>query len=225
LNLRFLFGQRGGAPNHAVRREVLQLLSNLVAFASEPSNSESLARARKYYFPKVGEIYEDDPDFDHRMNNFLEWFIFDYKDDGGKAPTIFEKYIDAKRDTLTNDELVFSMTVGKHVHSIFVINYCRNGFIKANDMLSRKRFLITGDDNLEKGDLLESRIAVTEKGSFFSRTYCLHPKAAYKNIMGELKKRSKTGLDADFFLALQAIQLKWRRSRRINAGDIYRFHA
>jgi len=225
LNLRFLFGQGGVTPNHAVRREVLRLLGNLVAFASEPFNAEPLARARNYYFLKAGEIYEDDPDFDHRMNNFLEWFIFDYKDDGAKAPTMFEKYIDAKRDALTSEELVFSMSVTKHVHSIFVIKYCRKGFIKVSDMLSRKGFLITGDDNLEKGDLLESRVSVTEKGSFFFRTYCLHPKAAYKNIKSELKKRRKNGLDSDFFMTLQAMQLKWRRSRQINVGDIYSFHA
>lgn len=221
----FLFGKSAGAPNHAGRREVRQLLSNLVAFASEPFNSEPLARAREYYFLKAGEIYEDDPDFDHRMNNFLEWFMFDYKDDGAKAATMLEKYIDAKRDTLTSDELVLNMSMVKHVHSIFIIKYCNKGFIKVSDMLSKKGFLVTGDDNLEKGDLLESRITVTEKGSFFFRTYCLHPKTAYKSIRNELKKRRKTGLDADFFITLQAMQLKWRRSRQINVGDIYSFHA
>jgi len=201
----------------------MQILDELMSYAMEPSNSEQLKSAREKYFGVLGQVFEDDPDFEQRMNNFLEWFIFDYKSGGAETTTLYEKYIDSQRRVLAMDELVFKMNIGKHRYSIFSIIRCGNGMIYVKDIADNSRYHVTAEDNLEKGDLLQTRLIKTDKGCFFTHTYCLHPKQAYKYIKAEIKKRKRSGLTPEFFLSLNAKQLTWRRSRKINIEDIYRF--
>jgi len=203
--------------------KILQLLEELNSFATRQSNLDELKKGRKHYFGKTGQVFEDDPDFEHRMNSFLEWLIFDYKSGGAETSTVFEKFIDSKRESLTNEEMVFLMNVGKHTHSIFQVKSCSNGMIKVKDLVGGKVHQLPSEDNLEKGDLLERRLLCMEDCCCFFHTYALHPKLAYKPLAAELKKRKQSGLKPDFFISLQAMQIKWRRSRQIKVRDIYSF--
>lgn len=211
------------ATDNIKKEKVLKLLEELVTFATKPSNSDELQMARDYYFGRTGQVFEDDPDFNQRMNTFLEWYVFDYKSGGAETSTMFEKFVDSKRESFSNEEMIFLMTIGKHVHSIFKVKPCGNGEIKIKDLVSGMVYRLESDDNLEKGDLLERRLVCIENGCCFFQTYCLHPKLAYKPLSKELKKRKKSGLKMDFFITLQAMQVKWRLSRRIEVRDIYRF--
>lgn len=203
--------------------KVLKLLEELNAFATQQPGSEVLKKGREYYFGKTGQVFEDDPDFEHRMNTFLEWFIFDFKSGGAETSTIFEKFIDSKRATLSNDEMIFLMNVGKHTHSVFIVKSSGDGNIKVKDLIGGKVYRLTSEDSLEKGDLLVRRLLCLDDCCCFFNTYSLHPKLAYKPLMTELKKRRKSGVNPDFFIDLQAMQIKWRRSRQIEVQDIYKF--
>ena len=216
--------RKQNAPHDNSQSEkVLQLLEELNAFATQPANLVELKKGRGHYFGKTGQVFEDDPDFEHRMNSFLEWFIFDFKSGGAETSTIFEKFIDSKRTALSNEEMIFLMSVGKHVHSIFQVKSCGNGTIKLKDMVGGKVYTLPSEDRLEKGDLLDRRLLCLENSCCFLHTYSLHPKLAYKSLIAELKKRKKSGIKPDFFISLQAMQVKWRRSRQIDVLDIYRF--
>ncbi len=211
------------AQDSSKNEEVLQLLEELNSFATRQSNLEELKKGREHYFGKTGQVFEDEPDFEHRMNCFLEWFIFDFKSGGAETSTVFEKFIDSKRESLSNEEMVFLMNVGKHIHSVFKVKSCSDGVIKMKELVGGKVYQLPSEDKLEKGDLLERRLLCLEDCCCFFHTYALHPKLAYKPLMAELKKRKKSGLNPDFFVRLQAMQIKWRRSRQINVRDIYRF--
>ncbi|MFQ5431067.1 MAG: hypothetical protein ACE5EN_01010 [Nitrospinota bacterium] len=211
------------ADDSLKNEKVLQLLEELNSFAIRQSNLEELKIGREFYFGKTGQVFEDDPDFEHRMNSFLEWLIFDHKSGGAETSTVFEKFVDSKRESLTNEEMVFLMNVGKHIHSIFQVRSCDDGRIKVKDLLGGKVYQLPSEDKLEKGDLLERRLLCLGDCCCFFHTYSLHPKLAYKPIMAELKKRKKSGIKPDFFISLQAMHVKWRRSRQIKVRDIYKF--
>jgi hypothetical protein len=215
--------KQNAAHDNSKNEQVLQLLEELNSFATRSSNLVELKKGRAHYFGKTGQVFEDDQDFEHRMNSFLEWFIFDFKSGGAETSTIFEKFIDSKRAALSNEEMIFLMSVGKHIHSVFQVKSCSNGSIKLKDMIDGKVYTLPSEDSLEKGDLLERRLLNLKDCCCFLLTYSLHPKLAYKPLVTELKKRRKSGIKPDFFVRLQAMQVKWRRSRQIDVWDIYRF--
>lgn len=199
------------------------MLNELLEYASDKSNSDYLKHAKEVFSAKAGQIFEDDTEIVHRMNTFLEWFIFDYRLEEGKPNTILNEYINSKRDSLTSEEMVLRMAVAKNVHSLFQVKSCRDDLITLKDVVSGKRYNVTGDDSLEKGDLLEKRIICFADGCFFSYTHCLHPQQALKLIEKQLVNFKKGGLTSDFLLSLQSKQLTWHRSRQIDIRNIYRF--
>ncbi len=213
----------GAKPDNAGRQKVRKVLDEILEFASTGGNSSFLGLAKEHYFGKVGGVYEDDSDFEQRMNTFLEWFVFDFRSETMGSDTVFTMYINENRDRFSSEEMVFRMTVSKHLHSVFAVKGLKEGMIKVKDLAGGKSFWVTDDEIFEKGDLFETRIITEGDSSFFSYTYCLHPKSAEKLIKDAFKKRHSVGFGPDFFVRLHAMQLKWRRSRQIEVKDIYNF--
>ncbi len=218
----FLLGKTVGEPVPELKPSVRALLDELIGYASEKRFGQRLEEAREYYYLKAGKINEDDADFVQRMNTVLEWFIFDHRPGGIGTNSLFDQYMGEKRARLSSAELVERMAMSKHLHSMFMVISCGDGTIKVKDMATKRRYVVSNDDRLEKGDILEARIVFLGSGCFFTYTHCLHPKAALKPIMGELKKWKSKMLGEDFFFKLQNMQLKWRRFRQISINDIYR---
>ena len=216
--------ERGNASKESPHKDsVHKVLDDILSFATETDNSSVLRQARELYFGKIGQVFEDDLDFDQRMSTFLEWYIFDYKSGGAETSTLFEKFVDSRRGSLSSEEMVFLMAIGKHTHSIFLVKHSKQGRIKLKDLVTGTAYWLASEDNLEKGDVIEKRIICIDNSCCLFNTYSLHPKQAYKPIFAELKKMKKGGVKPDFFITLQAMQVKWRRSRNIKVRDIYSF--
>lgn len=216
--------ERGNASKESPHKDSVQkALDDLLSFATETDNSSVLRQARELYFGKIGQVFEDDPDFDQRMSTFLEWYIFDYKSGGAETSTLFEKFVDSRRGSLSSEKMIFLMAIGKHTHSVFLVQYSKQGRIKLKDLVTGTAYWLASEDNLEKGDVIEKRIICIDNSCCLFNTYSLHPKQAYKPIFSEMKKMKKSGVKPDFFVTLQAMQVKWRRSRNIKVRDIYNF--
>ncbi len=213
----------GGKQDNAGRQKVRKVLDEILEFVSTGRNSSFLDLAKEEYFGKVGGVYEDDHDFEHRMNTFLEWFAFDFRSATMGPDTVFTMYINENRDNFSSEDMVFRMTISKHLHSVFMVKGFKEGMIKVKDLAGGKSFWVTDDELFEKGDLFETRIITVGDSNFFSYTYCLHPRVSAKLIRNAFKKRHSVGFGPDFFVRLHAMQLKWRRSRQIEVKDIYNF--
>ncbi|MBI5178656.1 MAG: hypothetical protein HZA04_05300 [Nitrospinae bacterium] len=222
MPLEFIFGKTVGAPAFEDKGRIRALLDELIAYASESRHAKQLEEAREVFYFKSGKTNEDDPDFVQRMNTFLEWFIFDHRPGGVGSKSLFDRYMAEKRPGLSSGELVQRIALSKHVHSLFQVKSCSGGVVKVRDLASRTTYIVTDDDTLERGDVLEARVVLLGDGCFFTYTHCLHPKGALKSIKTELKKWKQKALDEEFFSKLQGMQLKWRRFRQISINDIYR---
>jgi hypothetical protein len=222
MAMEFLFDKTVGEPAFALKPSIRELLDELITYASEPRFAKKLEEARAYYFFKAGKINEDDHDFIQRMNTILEWFIFDYRPDGIGTHSIFDQYMSEKRPGLSSEQLIRRIAVSNHVHSLFLVKSCAAGVAKLKDLAAKRQYIVTDDDRLEKGDILETRVIHLDKGCFLSYTHCLHSKEAKKAIVAEMKRWKGKALSEEFFFKLQNMQLKWRRFRQISINDIYR---
>ncbi len=218
----FIFKKTIGKPAPEGCAVIRGLLDRLIEYASEPRFAESLNAARELFYAKAGKTNEDDPDFIQRMNTFLEWFIFDYRPEGAGTRSVYDKFLDEKRRETSSADMINWIALSRQVHSMFLIKSCTGGIISVRDLSGRRNYIVTGDDHLEAGDILESRIICIGKGCFFTYTHVLHPKTALRPIRAELKKYRNKPLGEELFFKLQGMQLKWRRFRQISIEDIYR---
>jgi len=215
------FGKNKWKPDYESGKVISSILDEAFTYASEAKNSAHLESAKTKYYSIVGQTFEDDPDFIQRMDSFLEWFIFDYMPEGGAPGGIYQSYLEQKRHASTTDEMLARMEISKNHQSVFLVLEYKPGVVKVKDLVLKKKYYVTCDDSLEENDLLMSRIIHFNDKSYFSRSHCLHPKAAFKFIKGAIKKIGKASITSDFFLQLGAMQLKWRRSRQIDMKHIY----
>ena len=218
-----IFGKTIGEPDsQRGKQKVRKALDDLMAYASEKRFEKKMEQARDYYYSKVGKVNEDDPDFVQRMNTFLEWFIFDHRPDGEDTLSLFDLYLSEKLPNMQEDDVLTKLALSRNYHSIFLVKACSRGVIHLKDLVGKNRYVVTEDDRLEPGDIIEARIIQRDKGCFLSHTHCLHPKDAYEPMMAELKKRKGIGMSQEVFFLLQKMQLKWRRFRQVKVKDIYK---
>ena len=220
--LDFIFKKTIGQPAPEGCQAIRALMDRLIEYASEPRFAENLGTAREIFFVKAGKTNEDDPDFIQRMNTFLEWFIFDYRPAGPGTHSLYDRFLNEKRKETSSSEMIHWIALSRQVHSVFLVKSRIKGVTTVRDLAGRRNYVVTGDDHMEAGDILESRVICVGKGCFFTYSHVLHPKQALRPIRAELKKYKNRPLDENLFFKLQGMQLKWRRFRQISIEDIYR---
>lgn len=188
--------------------------------------SEEVINARKEYFYKVGEVFEDDKSFENKMISFTEWYYFDrilkkYQ----KTP--LEYFIDNNQTILQKEELDIYKEFLKNIHSVFYVKKLKIGEIIVKDLCDSKITSVSQNNSKQyflKGDIFEGRLIPFKEKYYFSDSVCFHPIAVYRKIKGALKKINKNQEDKkEFIFLLSSMSLILERSRKVNIKDIYAF--
>ena len=202
-----------------------QYLEKLVALGTGEGYLEAVRDAKARYFRAAGEVFEDDPFFEQRMNCFLEYYLFDYPaGPGGKSTTAL--VIERGRETLSADELVAFAGFDRSIHSVFEFKK------KAGDLLHVVN-LYDGENyevferrtlaGLDKSDIFEARLMPFGDKLHFSNAFVFHPKEVKKFVLTELKAFKEQGPPKPTAVVhrLAYLRLKFDRFRRVDAAKIY----
>ena len=184
--------------------------------------------AKQEYFEKAGIVYEDDSEFEQRMNIFMDWYIFDRDLPGVDLPPVkyyFRKY----KDRFSNDELNIYRDFCTTIHSIFRVKrltWGRKGFVVADLFSGKTHKVIDSEINqgFARGDIFESRL-IPFRGAFeFSRGFCFHPVEMASFIKSEIKKvrAQEKKVQTKLILQLAAMKLKHLRFHHIDIKHIYK---
>jgi len=188
--------------------------------------SEEVINARKEYFSKVGEVFEDDKSFENKMISFTEWYYFDrilkkYQ------KTALEYFIDNNQTILQKEELEIYKEFLKNIHSVFYVKKLKIGEIIVKDLCGSKIISVSQNNSKQyflKGDIFEGRLIPFKEKYYFSDSVCFHPISVYRKIKGALKKINKNQEDKkEFIFLLSSMNLILERSRKVNIKDIYVF--
>jgi hypothetical protein len=203
-------------------------LDELVAFATPETRKEELVAARKEFFERTGEIFEDDKQFEPRMAGLLEYFIFDRPREAGLTPAA-EFYARALAEGPPERATAFRAFT-QTVHGLFEVRKLAQGWVVLRELFTGLDFQVTERRQLAgltKGDVLEARLIPFGGDFWFSAAFCWHPRAAVPSILKEVKRRKKKGpaLPAEFLDDCARRALKADRYRNIAIEKIYEFTA
>ncbi|MEK6705802.1 MAG: hypothetical protein AABZ06_08435 [Bdellovibrionota bacterium] len=185
--------------------------------------------ARKEYFEKAGVVYEDDPEFEHRMCIFMDWYLFDRDLPGVDLPPI-RYYFRKHKNDFSSEEINIYKDFCATIHSIFRVK--RFTWIKKScvvtDLFSAKSYKVNDPEvtmGFTKGDIFEARL-IPFRGTYeFSRGFCFHPIEIESFILREVKKiRSQDKkIQTKLIHQLAAMKLKHLRFQHIDISHIYKF--
>lgn len=185
--------------------------------------------AKLEYFDKAGVVYEDDPEFEQRMCNFVNWYLFD-RDLPGVDLSPIKCFFRRNRDRFTSEELNIYKDLCSTIHSIFRLKrftFTRSGLVVV-DLFSSKTYKVVDPEinrGFSRGDLFEARIIPFQGAFEFSRGFCFHPIEMESFILGEIKKVrfQEKGRQTKLILQLASMKLKHQRFNHIDVRHIYTF--
>lgn len=186
-------------------------------------------QAKQEFFERAGIIYEDDPEFEQRMNLFMDWYLFDRDLPGIDLPPI--RYFARTHSNELNDEdkQIYN-DLSSSVHSLFLLKrfslFGKKLIIQ--DLFSRKQYQVIDqrlNQAFSRGDIFEGRIFQHQDKWYFSQGFCFHPVEMRSFILGEIKKIRFQDPSRHLKLILQLAQMKLKHARfaHIEVKHIYSF--
>ena len=206
----------------------LQLfLDELTQFGSQEERKLDLLSAKTQYFSYIGEVFEDDRQFEIRMSGFLDWYLFDRRQPGLGLSPVQECYLESIRARNAARARGFR-GLTETLHSLFSVSKVSAGGVLVTDLISKLPFEVSerrAMKGIEEGDLLETRLIPFGGSLFFSQSLCVHPRVAAPLVLAESRRRSlESGEERQKFIwECAKMSLKVDRYRQISVEKIYDF--
>ncbi len=200
-------------------------LEKLIQLATGEAYLDPVREAKARYFKATGEVFEDDPFFEPRMNGFVEYYLFDWPAAaGGKSTTAL--VIERGRDTLPEEELKAFVGFDRSIHSIFEYKKQKGERITVENLFDGEKYEVEERRalaGLSKGDIFEARLLPFGDRIHFSNAFIFHPREVRKFIAQELKNARAGGMAraTEVIHRLAYLRLKFDRFRRVDATRIY----
>jgi len=167
------------------------LHERLLAWATAEPRKERLLEARRLHFEAYGEPHEEDRTYEARLNGMLDFYLYDFRPDGGGATTL-EDFLAAEGPGLEPGERTAFHELARNVHTLFEVRRIAEGQVRLRDAFTGKDFDVVERRQLvglEKGDVLEARLLPHDGALVFSGAFLYHPREVRKPILAEVKRR------------------------------------
>lgn len=183
-----------------------------------------LLEAKEFYFNRAGQIDEDADDFESRMIEFNEWYIFHFIPDS-YTKTLLKQYFSQRK---VESEIFESFSNVNN--SIFeYLGKSLTGSEVFYDFISGKKIKLSKAaplPTLVKGDVFMARQIIYKGQNYFLNGITIIPKDVRSILKKESKKIRKIGSESEkdkFLLKVQGLKSKWLRYGHVDISKIFHF--
>jgi hypothetical protein len=187
-------------------------------------NYQELLRARKEYSLLVGQITEDEADYELRMNSFNDWYLFYYYSSVYKGRTI-DVYL---RESKASNEIIESFSALNY--SIFEYQgEGTGGRKKFVDLLHGRKIKAAAKAELPaifEGDFFLGRTLVFDNEIYFLPGVSMLPKDVKNILLLECKRIQKLKslrVEYGFLIRTEYFKTKWTRFDHIGAAKVFNY--
>jgi hypothetical protein len=203
-------------------------MEELITWATPAANKDDLLLARKEYFHRTGEVFDDDRVLEMRMAAFLEHYVCDRVAPHLGGTPARARYLEALKAE-SSERCAAWRAFSQTVHGLFEVKKLAVGSVRVQGLFSHLDFAIAERRQLvglAEGDVLECRLIPFGGVWRFSSAWCFHPHRVAKHIRSHARHLQATSLvDEPAFVADCAHRaLKVERYRQIAVEKIYDFH-
>ncbi len=204
---------------------VLEHIERALVEYTSGDHYQTMVDAKKEYFLVTGQIFEEDEDYESRMNSFNDWYVLQFMSNKQDS-TFIENYMDHHE---VEDNIATSLKSMNH--SLF--EYTGKNFRKQyvlKDILHDKKVILPMDHvnlPLLKSDLFLGRVLDYSGASLLMSGLCILPKEVKPILKKESKKVRKNSEDKseiDFLLQVEAFKTKWSRYGHVDIKKIFDFN-
>jgi hypothetical protein len=204
------------------------LLEELIAWATPEATKDDLLSARREWFGRTGEVFEEDRQLEQRMMGFLEHYACDrVAPHLGRTPA--RARFEAALREADPDRAAAFRAFTETAHGLFEVRRIARGQVRVRGLFSGITWDVTERRQmvgLRAGDVLEARLIPFAGHVHFAPAYCFHPHEAAPLIKARARRLQKEGgVEADLVADCAQRSLKVDRYRQIAVEKIYDFDA
>jgi hypothetical protein len=188
-----------------------------------------VAAAKEEFFDRAGTFDEASLDFELKMAQFTDWFLFVRKlRDHGKAPVEVAledpefKAFEADKDAFLN--------IRNSRRSLFEFQKVKKEDVYIRDLFTGFKYIIRSsrvNQGFNTDELFEARLIPYDGGFVFSNSFCFHPNTVAKYILKEVKRVSKlpdeeqAAAREDLMSRLFRMKYRHEQYRHLDINEIY----
>ena len=201
------------------------LLEKLIQVFTGPDYQREVLEAKREFFERAGIVDEESVNFETRMSQFLDWYMFSRELSDMHLPPV-NYYLSKNRDQISQELMVPYENLTKTYHSLFEFLKLRDADIYVRCLFSKKKYELV-DSVITAGfttdEVFEARLIPFEKTWVFTKGFCFHPAEATKFILKEIKQvrhLDQTHKEA-LMLKLLKMRYKFEQYKHIRLNFIY----
>lgn len=149
--------------------------------------------AKDDFFEKAGNFDENSMDFELKMAQFTDWYLFTRKMNGAGRVAV-EMVLDDPSYPIIEEEKVAYLNLRNSRHSLFEFLKLKGEDLHIRDLFTGFKYVIRQSrvtQGFNKDEFFEARL-IPHDGSFvFSNSFCFHPSVVSKFVLKEIKRVNK----------------------------------
>lgn len=148
--------------------------------------------AKLDFFERAGSFDEASIDFELKMAQFTDWYLFLRKMTGSGRPAV-EFVLDDSTYDIKEQERTTYLNLRNSRHSLFEFLKLKGDDVYIRDLFTNFKYAIL-HSRLTQGfnpeEFFEARLIPHDGGFVFSNAFCFHPAIVSKYVVGEVKRVS-----------------------------------
>ena len=206
-----------------------RLLDKIIVYFTTSTYRQDIEVAKKKFFGYLLPSDESSHQFDIKMSQFLDWYIFDYSlEQTGLTPLqdVMESKKIQENLQIGEEELFILKMFSCHHHSLFEFVKVSKDIAVVKDLLTGKKAqlnMVPKISYLKKNECFEARIVLIDKIYQILNGICVHPIEARKFILSQIKNVKNSGEyeQKEIFRKLAKMYFKLHQFPHIKIEYIY----
>ncbi len=206
--------------------DLTELLMN--HFTSQ-SFSEEVESAKREFFDRVGIFDEDSADFEMKMSQYVDWYLFTRKlNKSGETP--IATALKGGELLLSSEQREYLRSFAESRHSLFEFSKTKGEDVYIKDIFSGEKYIIKDSQvtlGFDKSEYFEARVVKIGEALIFGRSFCFHPAQVSRFIAKEAKlvkklpEAEQAAAREALILRLFRMKYKHQQYRHVNVKEIY----
>ena len=149
--------------------------------------------AKEDFFERAGSFDETSVDFELKMAQFTDWYLFTRKMNGSGRVSI-EMVLDDPAYKISEEERSIYLNLRNSRHSIFEFLKLKGEDVYIRDLFTGFKYVIRHSrltQGFNKDEYFEARLIPHDGGFVFSNAFCFHPAPVAKFVLKEVKRVNK----------------------------------
>lgn len=188
-----------------------EIFERLLTLYTSEDYADEVLRAKVEFFERsIPNVDDDTLQFNLRMSQFLDWYIFTRKL-SGPALTPVEFALQDKNFPKRDEDRQTFQNLLEANHSLFEFLKLKDNDVYIRDLFTNKK-LVLKNSNITAGfnekELFGVRVIPEGDSYIFTKGFCFHPEEARSYLIKEVKKNKKISREEKEKLLLKFLRMK-----------------